>query len=231
MIEFRIISNDPRSKQYSQMGQHLLKDYYKLRNKVFTEYGMTYYSDEPEYHDLHDDTMFILILGENYKVLGGRRVAIHTPLSTLEMKTESTISMPIRYQLKHLYIHDMLYAEIGGLCFDPSIQGKGLSDGMYKETFDLIKLLGCKFVVTEIIPNNLSRIIKNAQLNGALQIVPRTEDLSIDGFQDFRLYITFDPSVELLSNSMKSMGIGRMLAEQEIDELIDLRRMLIDSRK
>lgn len=229
-LEFRIVSNDISSPHFNQLGQHYLKDYYKLRNKVFSNYGMNYYDDEAEYHDLHEDTMFILILDDK-KVVGGRRIAIHKPFSSLEMKTEATIEMPIRYQLRHLYIHEMLYAEIGGLCFDPTIQGKGLSEKMYKETFDLIKLLGCKFVVTEIVPNNLKRIMQAAHINGAVQVVPRTEHLSIDGFADFRLYITFDNDIDLLSDSMRAMGIGRMLSDQEIDELIDLRSILIESRK
>lgn len=224
MINFKIISNNNSSPYYN--NHILLSDYYTLRKSVFAKYGMNYYDNIADLHDLHQDTHFILILDDN-KLVGGRRIVIHAPHSNIIMKTEYTIKSSIASQLDHLNVHSMMFAEIGGLCFDESIQGQGLSEKMYNHTFDLIKMLGCNFVVSEVVPHNLTRIIDAAKRNGATAIVPRLDDLSIDGFNDFRLYISFNDT-KLLSNEHAMMGIGESLSKEQINELIVSRQKLIN---
>jgi predicted GNAT family N-acyltransferase len=221
-LKFLTISNNEAGAFHAWLFEHYLEEYYKLRHDVFNQYNMSYYGTGADKFDEAQDTVFILLLNEN-RVVGGRRIVVHTPGSKTMLKTEESIDQPIALMLNHLNVGAMHYAELGGLCFSAEARGKDIAHQMYKHTFDAIKQLGCDFVVAEAVPNNLARIIQEAKENGCKQIIARTDQLSNDGLEDFRLFFSFKDKNEL------DLGEGTELTQEVIDSLIARRKELIQA--
>lgn len=224
-VRFLTVSNNETSKfPHAHLFCVQCSAYFKLRHDVFNQYSMAYYEDGPDKFDTAEDTVFVLLF-KNTKVVGGRRIVVHTPGSQKTLKTEESIDLSISDHLPHLDTKQMMYAELGGLCFDKEVRGKGIANKMYKYTFDAIKELGCDFVVAEVVPNNLMRIIEGAKANGCKQVVAKRDQLSNDGLEDFRLFMSFKDKNEL------DLGYSEDLTKEIIAELIERRKELISKTK
>jgi len=191
-----ITSGNKNSPFYNPVFQEkYLSKYINLRYEIFTSLNRPHYTPEPESYDLYDDTSFIYFVDK--EVLGGRRIVLHKPNSNTKLKTEQSILKPISKVYPYLNTENLTYAELGGLCFHPSIQGQNLSQKLYELTFVMLQQLDCDFFIAETVPENTDRMIKNAQLNGVKQIVQKPEDTSEDGFHDYRIFMSFKEKSEL----------------------------------
>ena len=192
-----ITSGNKNSPFYNQFLQDkYLKKYVKARYDVFTNSGRTHYNGEIESYDSHDDTSFVYFV-ENEEVVGGRRIILHTPNSGMKLKTEDSVALSIAEVYPNLNTESLTYAELGGLFFHPIIQKQNLSAKMYELTFIMLQQLNCDFFVAEAVPENMDRVIRHAKLNNVKQIVPQPEHKSIDGFGDYRIFMSFKDKTEL----------------------------------
>ena len=224
--KFLILSNSPASHYFQpHLAEKYLPQYAKLRHDVFTEHGMDYYTPELDAFDRHPDTMFIVILDPQDRVVGGRRMLVHEPGKPTKLKTEDFIDMSIKDMMPHLDISPMRYAELGGLAFDASIRKGKLSEEMYRRTFELSREIGCDFLVAELTPTNIQLFTNAARKNGAAQIVFRTDQVSNVADKDFRIFVSFksEKKLPLLSPAQKMCGLGKEPSSAEITSLIHLR--------
>jgi GNAT superfamily N-acetyltransferase len=219
-LRFVVLSQNPASQYYNAAeNEKYLPDYVAVRQKAYTAGGMAdYYDCEMGKFDLLTDTLFIVAVDKEDRVIGGRRIVVHEPGSETTLPTENLIDTPIAKMLTHLDTDSMRYAEIGGLCIDPALQGRGYGKALYRRTFELTREIGCDFLVAEVVPDNLKRLIKAATENGAEQIVPRTETRGRGIDRDFRIFLCFKSESELpiLSSRDKARGYGQPLTDEWI---------------
>jgi hypothetical protein len=238
---FNVLTNQ---NSYSSLKDHgfnlsedrsLLDRYFDMRARVYTAEGMDYYDPQKPVtpYDEYPTTVFIVPTLDG-EVMGGRRIVIHEPNSKTKLSTESTIPEPtIAEMLSHLPVEKMRYAELGGFCLDTEYRGRGYSKGLYKATFDVTKALKIDFLVTESVPKNIARIIAAACENGAQQVIPRPDILTIDGDEDFRLIFSMETEkkLPLRSDQDKADGLGEPLTDVIIEQLITRRQEIIENRK
>lgn len=228
-------------------GDPRLKDYFGLRASVYAQYGMDYYKPEPDGYDTHPDTRFILVsretsekrgaeshaAGSHTEILGGRRILIHRPGTDTKLKTDETILIPIAQMLSHLDLSGLHYAELTSLTLSDSLRGSGIAAEFYDVSFDYCKNARMDFIVVEAVPTNIRAFVAAATRAGCPQIIPRPEARSIDGDEDFRIFASpkSEAQLPLLTEEQKRAGIGSMLTDAAIDELIRYRETLKAARK
>ena len=205
-----------------------LQQYFLLRHETFRKFGMDYYRPAPDVYDRQPSTRFILLEDKQGNVLGGRRILIHQPRSATRLKTEDTVALSLRAMLPHLDLDALRYAELTSLALADATRGLGIGQEIYDVTFDFCRDEQVDFIVGEVVPTNIRGFIEAAKRGGAKQIMPRPDQRSIDGDEDFRLFVSFHgPEIlQLRSAEMIRDGLGLPLSDEAIGEMIARREKL-----
>lgn len=216
-LSYHIVSYSPGSKQVAE--------YITLRRDVFRAYGMPYYRKAADKFDLKYTTRFILVLNKSGEVVAGRRILVHEPHSQTRLKTDDTIIVSLQKMLPHLPLDELHYAELTSLVVGPKAKGRGLSEELYDVTFQYCRRMKMNFLVVEAVPTNIRAFLAAAKRHDCKQIVPRTEARSIDGDEDFRIFVSFhtEEQLPMLAGRHKKKGLGQPLTEARIDALIQYR--------
>jgi hypothetical protein len=94
--------------------------------------------------------------------------------------------------LPHINTNNLLYAELGSLCFAEQIRGIGLLDEFYRESFKFLKDLDIDFIVSSPVKTNCKNLQNAALKNGIEQIVWRTDIRTIeDGDSDPTIFMSY----------------------------------------
>jgi len=120
----------------------LLKQFFRIRHEAYQDVwgGESFLDDgEIDTYDKQAGTIFTLAL-DGEKVIGGRRVIIHTPLGNQKLPLESTFkdkSFELKKLLPHLAnkLDSMCYAEAGNLSIRKEYRGQGIAKTILKESY------------------------------------------------------------------------------------------------
>lgn len=196
----------------SKESLRYLEEYYAMRAKAFSEQlGSPRYKPEPSAHDLDPNTIFLLAVADNNKVVGGCQVIFSTPQNRKRLKFESPYdSLKIENLLPHMDTKGLAYAELAGVAVDSSANGLGLGLKLQKEIAHMVKNGKCPadVIIGRVTPQNVSIVLKAAR-DEAMPVVVRDDiNVKVEGMPRVIMMFSAKEDFPLLSDKMKKAGVG-----------------------